>query len=236
MSQRLPAKIYWRRRLLLLALAIGVVWVVLRLTAGDDGKPTTDPTPTATTGSPTTPTAAAPVDGVVNVSLMSARRACDPEKVRITPTVDSGQLAGGAVKIGLVVSSTDTKPCTLTPSDANLVAVISAGKSAIWDSTVCRESLLADPVSLSPRWASLVTAQWSGRGSGGGCSPTEDYAAPRKYTVQVGTLGGEPGRTTFTLERRPTPKPTGTTPSPKPTSSTSTPTPKPPKTTTRPAD
>ena len=230
MSQRrLPAEVYWRRRLLALAAVIALVWLVLRFVGGGD-EPDTKPTaqaPVATTTA--APTVAAPVNGVVQVTLVSASRACDPEKIRMTPTVEPGQFTKAPVKIGLVVSSTEKTPCTLTPADADMVAVISANKTAIWDSTVCKVALLDDPVSISPQWASLVTATWSGRGSGSKCSAKEGYATPGTYTVQVGTLGGEPGKVKFTLERKPEPKPAKTTPTPSRTTPTA-------KSTTKPAD
>jgi hypothetical protein len=230
-QKRLPAEIYWRRRLLLLAALIALVWVVLRLVSGGgdeepQAKATATPTPTATAKR----TVEAPVSGVVQVNLVSARRACDPEQIRMTPTVEPDQYVKGPVKIGLVVSSTEQTACTLTPSDAEMVAVISANKTAIWDSTVCKTSLLDDPVALSPQWASLVTATWSGRGSGAKCSAKEGYATPGTYAVQVGTLGGEPGKTTFTLDRRPVPR---TTPTTKATPTKPTPSA---KNTTKPAD
>ncbi|MCW2799907.1 MAG: hypothetical protein JWQ70_1379 [Aeromicrobium sp.] len=203
----MPAEIYWRRRLLALAVVIAAVWGVLQLTGGDD-KPATKPTATATVAS-TAPTVA-PVDGVVKVSLVTASRACDPEKIRITPTVQPGQHTKTAVTIGLVVSSTETTACTLSPTDADLVAVISANKTAIWDSTVCKTSLLTNPVAISPRWASLVDTTWSGRGSGGKCAKKEGYATPGTYAIQAGTLGGEPGKATFTLTTAPKPKDTAT--------------------------
>jgi hypothetical protein len=227
-QRRLPAEIYWRRRLLVLAAVIALVWLALRLVGGDDEP---DPKPTAKAPATTTaaPTEAAPVNGIIDVTLVSASRACDPEKVRMTPTVEPGQFTKAPVKIGLVVSSTEKTACTLTPADADLVAVISANKTPIWDSTVCKAPLLDEPVSVSPQWSSLVTATWSGRGSGAKCTSKEGYATPGTYTVQVGTLGGEPGKATFTLDRKPAPKPTKTTPTPtKPTPSA--------KNTTKPPD
>jgi hypothetical protein len=226
-QRRLPAEVYWRRRLLALAAVIALVWLVLRFVGGDDepeAKPTAKPSATTTAA----PTVAAPVDGIIRVTLVSASRACDPEKIRITPTVEPGQFTHAQVKIGLVVSSTEKTACTLTPADADMVAVISANKTAIWDSTLCKTSLIDDPISISPQWATLVTGTWSGRGSGGKCSTKEDYASPGTYTVQIGTLGGEPGKATFTVERKPAPKPTKSTPTP-----TKSPTA---KNTTKPAD
>lgn len=223
-QRRLPAEIYWRRRLLALAAVIAVVWGVLHFVGGGGESPTT-PKATATATVTPTPTVA-PVDGVVQVSLSTGTRACDPEKVRITPTVDPGQHTKGPVSIGLVVSSTETTACTLSPADADLVAVISANKTAIWDSTVCKTSLLTDPVAISPGWAILVDTTWDGRGSGGRCAKREGYATPGTYVIQAGTLGGEPGKATFKITAPPKPKVTAT-----PTEPTKTPTAK--KTTKR---
>jgi hypothetical protein len=215
-QRRLPAEIYWRRRLLLLAVVILIVWGVLRLTGDDGGDPEPAPRPAASSAAPSaSPATTPPADGAIDVTLVSATRDCDPEDVRITPTVRAGQTVREPVDIGLVVSTIDPKPCTLTPADADLVVVISANDTAIWDSTVCKDSLLTKAVPLSPRWATLTPTQWSGRGSGAGCSPKEGWATPGRYEIQVGTLGGEPGRATFTLEKRapaPKPKPTTTEP------------------------
>lgn len=201
----------------MLAVVIALVWVIQQLTSGGGGDDKPASTPTAAATVTTTPsTTVVPVNGVVKVSLATAARACDPEKIRITPTVEPGQFTKAPVSVGLVISSTETTACTLSPTDADLVAVISANKTPIWDSTVCKTSLLTAPVALSPRWASLVVASWSGRGSGGACAKKEGYATPGKYVLQAGTLGGEPGKTTFTLEAAPQPKVTAT-PTKKPT-------------------
>ena len=236
MSQRrLPAEIYWRRRLLLLAAVIALVWVVLQVTGGDD-EPDAKPAATPSSGTPTVrPTPSVKVNGIVDVGLTTSTKACDPQQIRITPTVRSGQPTKAAVAIGLVVSSTSSSACTLRPKDADVVAVISANGTPIWDSTVCKVSLLDDPVAVTPQWASLVRVQWTGRGSGSGCSPKEGYASPGTYTVQIGTLGGEPGKTSFTLKIAPRPAATSPTPT-RPTPSTATTTPAPPKGTTKPAD
>jgi hypothetical protein len=102
------------------------------------------------------------------------------------------------------------------PEDADAIAVISANDTAIWDSTVCKTSLLSQPVEISPQWATMTTVQWSGRGSGAQCAASEGYATPGKYTLQIGTLGGEPGKTSFTLDARPAPPKPAPTPDPVP--------------------
>lgn len=210
----MPAEIYWRRRLLLLAIVIALIWLGMQVLGGDDD-PKAEPRATATPTVTATPIPA-PTDGVLSVKLVSGNRSCNPEKIRVTPTVKSGQLTKAPVTIGLVVSSTETSACTLDPESADLLVVISANKVAVWDSTVCKTSLLTDPVAISPGWSTLAQAPWSGRGSGSKCAAKEGFATPGKYTIQTGTLGGEPGKTTFTLKAAPKPSPEATkTPTPK---------------------
>lgn len=207
--------------MVLLAGVILVAWVVLQVTSrGGDDKPAATPTKPPTKITPVVPTVpATPVpktNGIVDVALVRADKPCDPVKIRITPTVRPGQLNKGPVDIGLVVSSSDEQACTLTPEVADAIAVISANGTAIWDSTVCKTSLLTAPIDVSPQWATLATVQWAGRGSGANCASSEGYATAGKYTLQIGTLGGEPGKTTFTLDARPAPPKPAPTPTPDP--------------------
>ena len=205
MSQRrLPAEIYWRRRLLLLAVLILIAWLGVQFWpgAGDDERPVSAPAPTA---SPSPTPEAAPTDGTTTVALASGSKACDPESIRITPSVPDGQKTREPVDIDLTISSTSRKACTFSESSSDLLVVISAGKTAIWDSTVCKAALVAEDVNLSPGWSTVVPVEWSGRGSGPACSKKEGWATPGSYKVEVGTLGGEPGKTRFIL--MPAPKP-----------------------------
>ena len=213
---------FWRRRLLVLALLIAVLWAVVSFWPHGSDDPTTSPT---TPTSPPTPVQATATDGPVNVTLATGTESCDPEKVRVTPTVRDGQQAGGKVEIGLVMSTTEEQSCTLTASNASLIAVISANDKAVWDSTVCKQSLLTESVQLTAQWSTLVLTNWSGRGSGGSCSSKEGWAPGGDYTVQAGTLGGEPGKTTFKLKAAPKPTKTPTpteTPTKKPTAKNTT--------------
>ncbi len=211
-----------------MALLIAAVWLTLWLINRGGDSASDSP---ATAAAPQAPPAAVPTDGALEVALASNERACDPQKVRVEPTIPTGQPAGATVRINLVVSSTQQGPCTLKPSDADLIAVISANGTAVWDSTQCTSSLLNRPVQLAGGgWATVASTSWSGRGSGGGCTDGAGFAGAGGYAVQVGTLGGEPGAAKFSLEpgkpqpkaSKPKPKPKA----PKPTASKPEPTPK----------
>ncbi len=197
-QRRLPAEIYWRRRLLLLALLILVAWLGLQVWpgAGDDERPVAAPVPT---GQPSPTPEPTPTAGTTTVALASSSKACDPESIRITPFVPDGQKTRGPVDIDLTITSASKKACTFSESSSDLLVVISAGKTAIWDSTVCKSGLVSEDVKLSPGWSTVVPVEWSGRGSGPACSKKEGWATPGTYTIEIGTLGGEPGKTKFTL-------------------------------------
>lgn len=197
-----PPAVFWRRRLLVLAALVAVVWVGLRIVdTGDDGEPEAEVPATPA------PQATAVPDGELLVRVAAGGDACAPELVRVTPSVKSGQENRGPIDIGLVVSTTAEEPCTLQPADADLVAIISQDGDPVWDSTRCATSLLTEPVALSPRWATSITQQWSGRRSGSACSSKEDWAPGGEYRIQAGTLGGEPGETTFEVKAVPEPEP-----------------------------
>lgn len=210
----MPAEIYWRRRLLVLAVVLLLAWGATRAFGGEGtaDQPVAKPTANATTAA----TPAAPVDGKVTVNLSSGTATCDPEKVRVTPSVKSGQYVGAAVKVSMIVSTTQKDPCILNAKAADLLVVISANKAPVWDSSVCKTALLRTPVSVSPRWSTVAEATWTGRGSGTECSTKEGFASPGTYVIKSATLGGEPGQDTFTLVNNPKVKPTAT-PTKKPT-------------------
>ena len=170
--------------------------------SGPDEKPVASPAPTAT---PSPTPESAPTDGTTTVELATSSKPCQPESIRITPTVPSGQHTRDAVDVDLAISSTATRACTFTAQSSDLLAIISAGKTAIWDSTVCKYALLDGEVQIAPGWSTVERVAWSGRGSGPACSKKEGWATPGRYTLEIGTLGGEPGKTRFTI----TPQPKG---------------------------
>lgn len=230
---------------MLLTIVVVLLWAVVKLwpSGGDDTSSAAKPAPQSSASSsagvsatpaPQKTQKALEASDTTTVSLPAGTTACKPEDVRVVPSVASGQRARQAVALDLAVSTSADKPCIFTAEAASMLAVISAGKTAVWDSSVCKASVLADPVSLSPQWSTVVRVSWNARGSGIACARKEGWATPGRYTLEIGTLGGEPGQTTFTLAQplaRPkatkTPTPTATkTPSAKP-SATSTTKPKP---------
>jgi len=205
-SRPLPPEVYRRRRIVAATGVLGIVlvlWLLVRAVTGGGGE-STEATPTPTPTATETATTELP-EGTVPASLTTGDTACDPQTVRVSPSVPADQSAGADVQIALTVSTTASTACVLEASAAQLVVVIDDGSSPVYDSTSCNTSLLAAPISLSPEWATVTTVTWNGRASGSSCSAAESFAGPGEYTIKLGTLGGEPGSAGFTLAPAPAP-------------------------------
>lgn len=195
---------YWRRRLLALAVLIAVAWVVVKVVgAFDDAEPTTT-SPTATPSSQSSATSAAPTTTAppadqVTVALQTAATECDAENLRIVPSVPGGQRSGGPVDVDLLITTLDSTPCTFQPSNDDLLVVVDTSRAPIYDSSVCRAAFFDEAVAVPADWGTVARVQWTGRGSGTGCGSGEGYAPPGRYTLKIGTYGGEPGEVTFAL-------------------------------------
>ncbi|WP_375000495.1 hypothetical protein [Aeromicrobium sp. CTD01-1L150] len=212
MNRPLPSAIYWRRRFLLLAAVLLVAWVGVTLwPEGEDAETAApEPSPAAESEPSPSPSATEEAQEVgtnaeeTTVSLEAGGDPCDLESIRMTPHVPPEQTTKGKVTIQLALSTTAEEPCTFRPDAGDVAAVISSDGNAVWDSDVCRTTtLLDDPVALSPQWSTVATATWSGRGSGPACDKKEGWASSGKYALRIGTLGGEPGKTTFRLLEKP---------------------------------
>jgi len=226
-TRQVGRDVYWRRRLLVLAVLIAIVWGVVQvvgLVRGDEEKP--DPAPAAaapTTAAPTTtPTTAPPADQVP-VAIETSTTVCKPDNVRIVPSVASGQEAGAPVTIDLMITALDGEACTFRPSADELLAVVDTDRAPIYDSSVCRAAFFDQPVAVPAGWGTVTTVEWNGRGSGTACGTSEGFAPAGTYTLKIGTYGGEPGQVTFKLAQRapetpaPTTAPTASAPVTRPT-------------------
>ena len=210
-SRRLPAAIYWRRRLLLLGVLLLASWGVVQVwptggSAETPAPPAASPSPEAAQDPP--PSAGPDIADETadeaaretTVSVAAGGKPCDPESIRIAPQVPPDQPSGEPVRIQLGLSTSAEEPCTFTAGEGDVVALVSARDQAVWDSDVCRgATFLDDSVALSPGWVTVAEGRWTGRGSGPICADDEDWAPTGKYRLRIGTFGGEPGTTTFTL-------------------------------------
>jgi hypothetical protein len=223
-STAVPRAIYWRRRLLLLALVLLIAWVAVEFWPhDDDGKRTVAPAPSSTATAPPTPTPAPPTtppeQSTKSVTLAGGGKACDSQKVRMSAFVADGQPAQQPVNVDLAIATTGKRACLFKPKTYDPLAIVSVDGKRVWDSSVCKEPVASAAVELVPGWSTVVRIPWLPRKSGKSCEGTEAWLPAGDYTLEVGTLGGEPGKASFELAAPPAPTvtPPTTVPTPVPT-------------------
>ena len=230
----LPARVYWVRRGVLVAVALLLVLVVGKLLTGgsdgaekekaDAGKATLVGTETSPTASSTATDAVGPSTGK-GVPLAEPSGPCDPEKVTVT-AAGGKRPNDGRVEMPLVISTTE-EACTFAFSPESVAVKITSGSDKIWSTQQCSVLPTADLVVRAAK-AARVTFVWNGHRADDECSKAAAWAGIGSYHAIAATLGGEPTDTQFELTGPPEvivtktakPKPTPTaTPSASVTSS-----------------
>ncbi len=134
-----PARVYWRRRLLLLLGLIAViVVVVLIVVRPGSGAPA--PTPSGSTSPSPTPGAAS-----------GELAPCDPTKVTLEPITDAaGYDAGVNPQLSFTLKSLETVPCTVEGGSDVQEFRVTSGDELIWSSKDCQTGAVAALVTLKP--------------------------------------------------------------------------------------
>jgi hypothetical protein len=229
---RLPARVYWVRRLMVLAMATLLVVGIARLLGGSsDGSsgpdraaqvadtssssttpsttgPATGSTKGSTTG-PTTPTHTPGEHGKTKQPttdpspVVLPSGPCAADDIAITPSVPH-PIAGRDITLVLDLSTLTTPACTWTMSSSTLALKITSGPDLIWTSVQCGGAIPKHDLVLRQGASVRVPVTWSARRSEPGCPRLTAWALPGTYHLHVAALAGQPQDLTFLLEA-PTP-------------------------------
>ena len=239
-GRRLPARVYWVRRLAVLGTAFLMVFALGRLLVGGSDGSDSGPTnpgavqaaatlsPSATSTGPTilmpkgtkqpkhskppkpTPTPIAQPSGP-----------CTPEDVAIAPEVRSN-VGGSDIVIALTFRTLVAAACTFDVSATSVTMRITSGHDFIWSTSQCPAAMPTTDLVVRRDIATYVYVTWNGKRSDATCSRLTQWAVPGWYHVKVAALGGEPADEQFQLA------------APLPATITTTVTPDPPKHTKKP--
>ncbi|UCR88521.1 hypothetical protein [Mycetocola spongiae] len=132
-GQRLPKKVYARRRLTVLLVLVAVVAVIALLiwqpgSRSDKPNAKTDPLPvtSSATASP-------------GAEAKNAEPACDPSAVVVSAITDKSSYAAGEnPKLKLSITNTGNADCSLNVGTSKQVFTISSGSETYWRSTDCQ--------------------------------------------------------------------------------------------------
>lgn len=217
----LPARVYWVRRTLVLAVALGLVFGVAQLlggtgdpssdsarVVGSDQAPSTN-APAATSTADAGPRAdRAPArdrDGrkrrpeKTKTPLAQPTGPCRSSDVVVTPKVRETARAGSVVHFRLKLTTLESPACTWTVSPESLVVKITSGEDRIWSSQDCPRAVPQTDVVVRKDVPAKVDMGWRGQRSDATCSRQPAWALPGFYHVEAAAFGAEPTDVQFEL-------------------------------------
>ncbi|HYJ70600.1 MAG TPA: hypothetical protein VEX15_23340 [Nocardioidaceae bacterium] len=216
----LPPRVYWVRRLALLAMVVLLVWLGARWIGGGGSQAAPSGGDDATAAASSDDDDSTRSDSgddesrdrtrtdrvrAVAESFEQPSEHCDLTQVLVTPTVAEPVYAGEPVTVHLRISTSSSTACSLSIDADHLLLSITSGDDNVWDSTHCEDAIPTRDLALQPRWSALVDVTWSGLYSGRRCPSGGTAAEPGTYSIEAAVLEGEPTETDVELVERPDP-------------------------------
>ncbi|HEX4977569.1 MAG TPA: hypothetical protein VFV40_06855 [Nocardioides sp.] len=219
--RRLPARVYWFRRTLVLAVAVALVVGVAQLlelspggqgggvAASPVGSDTSPGAASATSSAPAVDDARRPTEestrpgkrrsGRTRTPLPEPTGPCEPSDVVVTPEVEGAAHAGSPVSIRLDVTTRETPACTYRVSPRTVAVKLVSGSDRIWSSQDCPAAVPEVDVIARTEVAGTAVVEWHGQRSDSGCTRTTPWALAGWYHVQAAAFGSEPTDVLFEL-------------------------------------
>jgi hypothetical protein len=227
--------VYWTRRLLVLAVALGLVYGIAHLlgSGGGDGGPAARPVGAVASGPATTParpTATAPPGRTGKGAGNGARPKASPTPtplaapsgpcangdIVVTPSVRGAAYAGKPVIFAMTLTTKVSPACDWDVTAGSLAVRLTSGSDRVWSTQDCVGAVPRQSVVVRKDHPVSVTVVWNGQRSDAECTRTTAWAEPGYYHVVAAAFGAEPTDVQFAL--LPPPRPTITaTPTPTPT-------------------
>jgi hypothetical protein len=211
---RLPARVYWTRRLMVLGTAVLLVVGIARVlgsgsdaSSGDDhagltaagtsSGPTTGSTTGATSRNTKDPSSTT-TSGHKHLHTQSTQPPvsmpsgpCSSEDISVTPSVPD-PVGGSDIKLVFDISTLTTPACDWKLSSKTLALKITSGPDLIWTTTQCPAAIPTKDLVLRSTDPTRVKILWNARRSEPGCPRLTDWARPGGYHLHVAALAGQP--------------------------------------------
>jgi hypothetical protein len=221
--------VYWVRRTLVLAVALGLVFGIAQLLGGSTGSSgdetarvvgadrtpsqsaqergsTADAEPSQQSGPRGTKGSRKPKKTETPLAVPTGP--CRNEEVVVEPKLKQAAYAGSLVHVRLKMTTTGNPACTWTVSPETLVVKITSGDDRIWSSQECPDAVPQTDVVARKDVPAKIDMGWAARRSDSGCTPQRGWAQPGFYHVTTAAFGAEP--TDVQFELRPPVAPTVT--------------------------
>ncbi len=217
----LPRRVYWVRRTLVLAVALGLVFGIAQLLGGSGGSDGEAARVVGAEPSTTAPAAGATGDASPQADPSRGTKSrrdkgsrtktktptplamptgpCRSEDVVVTPKVRETAYAGSVVHFRLKLTTEETPACTWTVSPESVVVKIVSGPDRIWSSQDCPAAVPQADVVVRKDVPAKVDMGWRGQRSDSACTRQPAWAQPGFYHVQTAAYGAEPTDVQFEL-------------------------------------
>lgn len=212
---RLPASVYWRRRLAVLSIVLLLIVGISRLFfngsdgADDTATPVADE-PTATVTVTPTPSAepskqAGKAGGNKPAKPKSSAPPeptgeCSPSDIVVEPAVTDGYSYDN-VTIPLQLRTVKATACTWKLSaDALQVRISQKGGDLVWSTVDCPKAVPTKEIVVRRDVVTTLPLTWTGRRVvAGECTGHGPWVKPNFFVIVAAALGGEPSSATFGL-------------------------------------
>ncbi|MBO0842643.1 MAG: hypothetical protein J2O46_05620 [Nocardioides sp.] len=211
---RLPASVYWRRRLAVISIGVLLVIGLTRLVVGGGdsdtvtqvagaGKPTATVTVTPTPKAPAaqkTGSAGSAGSRSTSEAAVQPTASCQASDVVVKPAV-ARAYAYDNVTIRLLLRTAKSPACVWKVSaDALQVRVSSKAGDLVWGTVDCPQAVPNKEIVVRHDTTVTLPLVWSSRRVvAGECTSHGPWVQPSTFTVVASSLGGEPASTSFAL-------------------------------------
>lgn len=220
--RRLPARVYWFRRVMVLSVAAALVVGIASLLGSSSDEPVADvsaapvgsdtrpgpPVATATPGAAGEQVAASPSTTAEKRGKKGKRKKeplpeptgpCDETDVVVAPAISGAAHAGSPVTIRLEVTSKESEACTWQVSSRTVAVKLVSGSDRIWTSQDCPRAVPNVEVVARQKVPGVAELRWHGQRSDSDCSRTTPWALAGWYHAQAAAFGAEPASVQFEL-------------------------------------
>lgn len=204
---RLPQRVYWIRRAMVLGVALLLVFGIGKLLGGLGSDPADSAATAATTTAPSS-SAAAPMSSstdpvgpvapsrkmlrhqAASTPLATPSGSCRASDVSVVPSVPQAP-GGGDIPIILQLDGTEPA-CTFEVSAKTLAVKITRDDNTFWASWQCPAAIPKTQVVVRSGAPVAVPVTWNGKASDETCSNHTDWADPGTYHVYSAAMGSAP--------------------------------------------
>ena len=173
-----PPRVYWTRRLVLIAVVVIVVVLAAKACSGG-GTTSGAPTPRGTT-SPTATSSPSPTKITT----------CRKSDLAVTAGTDAASYSPDELpRLSAVVRNASDRPCRFETTPGARVWTIVSGADQVWTSADCTVSGVLARTRLRPGRTIAYALVWNRHRSAKGCPTTTPEATPGTYQLRV-TVNG----------------------------------------------